>query len=651
MRILLCSLFLVLTNSQLLWAADEAKRLLALVDYIGGDYRNAVESGKVINQLEYDEMLEFSARSLEIFKQLKASEGGRDAAGIEKELITLASHVKQKSEDKAVSELAQKVKDRLIATYKIITYPKALPDLGSAKVVYTQNCAQCHGETGGGEGPGVAAMQPKEPKPANFLDFDLMSGLSPFKAFNITTFGIEGTAMPNFSALSEEERWQAAFYVHSLRFRPEASSAGKKLFESAKLPQELTGVETLATITDAELSEKLRTAFPRKEDSDRTLAYLRKGFLEERKFDHVLTARTYLKEAVDLYQQGKRKEAYQKAVDAYLDGFELAEPALFAKDASLGRELEARFTEFRGAIRSGADIGRIRQLHDDLENRLAAAAQRLEADDSTTGTYTFFNSALIIVREGVEAALIVSAIIAVLKATGAFQAIRYVHVGWSLALVSGVLTWLVAQTVVSVSGAQREIIEGFTAFLAALVLFSVSYWLISKAEAKKWQQYIQHKVQEALTMRRLLALIGVSFLAVYREAFETVLFYQALWLQSQSTKNFVIGGFLIGVALLGVIVWLIFKLGVKVPLRLFFGISSALLYLLAFVFIGEGIKDLQAAGWFSETPLGNLPHVPVLGIYATLETMLAQGVMILALVAALLWVWRGTPASLSARRS
>jgi hypothetical protein len=105
MRILLCSLFLVLTNSQLLWAADEAKRLLALVDYIGGDYRNAVESGKVINQLEYDEMLEFSARSLEIFKQLKASEGGRDTAGIEKELTTLASHVKQKSGDKAVPAL------------------------------------------------------------------------------------------------------------------------------------------------------------------------------------------------------------------------------------------------------------------------------------------------------------------------------------------------------------------------------------------------------------------------------------------------------------------------------------------------------------------------------------------------------------------
>jgi hypothetical protein len=170
----------------------------------------------------------------------------------------------------------------------------------------------------------------------------------------------------------------------------------------------------------------------------------------------------------------------------------------------------------------------------------------------------------------------------------------------------------------TISGAQREVVEGFTALLAAVVLFSVSYWLISKIEAKKWHQYIQNKVQEALTGGRIAALVGVSFLAVYREAFETVLFYQALWLQSPSTQIFVIWGFLIGVAVLAAIIWSLFKVGMKIPLRLFFGISSALLYLLAFVFAGEGIKDLQATGWFRETPLPNLPQMPMLGIYPTL---------------------------------
>ena len=117
---------------------------------------------------------------------------------------------------------------------------------------------------------------------------------------------------------------------------------------------------------------------------------------------------------------------------------------------------------------------------------------------------------------------------AVLKAMGTTQAIGYVHLGWILALLSGIVTWLLAQTVITFSGAQRELVEGFTSLLAAAVLFFVSYWLISKAEAKRWQTYIQSRVQEALSGRRLFALVGVSFLAVYREGFETILFYQAL---------------------------------------------------------------------------------------------------------------------------
>lgn len=650
MPIFLGALFLLLTNSPLLWAADDAKRLVALVDYMGGDYKNAVASGKVINQLEYDEMLEFSSRSLEIFAQLKAAEGG-DKAGIEVQLREVAARIKEKSGDKIVPELAQQVKERLIATYKIVPHPKALPDLEAAKVVYLQNCAQCHGETGRGDGAGADTMQPREPKPANFHDRDLMAGLSPFKTFNTTTFGVEGTAMPNFSALDEEARWQVAFYVLSLRFQPEASARGASLAQSVKLPEQLTRVENLATITDDELGEKLAALFQEKSEADTVVAYLRKGLLEQRPSDPLLAARALLHEALVLYQEGKRQEAYQKSVDAYLDGFELAEPALFAKDASLGRELEARFTEFRGAIRGGADFTRIRELHGELEKGIVRASEILSADQSAGGSYTLFNAALIILREGLEAALIVAAIIAVLKATGALEAIFYVHLGWSLALVAGLLTWALAQTVLNIGGAQREIVEGFTALLAASVLFSVSYWLISKAEAKRWQQYIQQKVEEALSGGRIVALVGVSFLAVYREAFETVLFYQALWLQSQNAQQFVIWGFIIGVLLVAVVVWFIFELGLKIPLRLFFGFSSALLYLLAFVFIGDGIKDLQAAGWFSETLLRQAPQVPILGIYPTVETLLAQGIMVLALIAALFWLSRGAAAPVDARQS
>ncbi len=642
MHVIFRVVLVLLTSASLAWANDEAKRLLSLVDYIGGDYRNAVQGGKVINSDEYQEMSEFSARSLELFSQLKAKESG-DRANIEKELRALSVHIKNASGEEVVPELAERIKDRLVKTYKIVTYPKAIPNYDNAKATYVQNCAQCHGATGAGDGPGRESMQPKEPAPANFLDPDLINNLSPFKAFNTTTFGIEGTAMPNFSALTEEQRWAAAFYVFSLRFSAEDAAPGKKLFEARKLDEEFTTPATLASSADGEWTEKLTAVLGNEQDAKSALAYLRLGLLQERKADPLLTARTFLQEAVELYEQGNLKDAYQRSVDAYLDGFELAEPALFAKNTAMGRELEAQFTELRGLIRSGADVGRVRELYAKLDSGLVQASEVLGRDETETGTYTLLNSALIIIREGLEAALIVAAIIAVLKTMGAVEAIRYVHVGWILALLSGVVTWILAQTVITFSGAQRELVEGFTSLLAAIVLFSVSYWLISKAEAKRWHQFIQARVQEALSGRRLFALVGVSFLAVYREAFETVLFYQALWLQSQNTQSFVVWGFLAGAAVVGAIVYAIFKLGMRIPLRLFFGASSALLYLLAFVFAGEGIKDLQAVGWVGETPLDWAPQLPLLGIYPTLQTLLAQAVLVVALIFALFWLWRANP--------
>jgi high-affinity iron transporter len=649
-RAIVSAVLLLLASVSFCWADDQAKRLLSLVDYIGGDYRNAVQGGQVINRDEYQEMSEFAATSLELFHQLKANESG-DKANIEKDLRTLATHIRNRSGEDLVPQLAQQIKDRLVKTYGIATFPKAIPTYDSAEAIYRENCAQCHGATGRGDGAGAGSMEPKEPKPANFTDPNLINNLSPFKAFNTTTFGVQGTGMPSFSAFSEEQRWEAAFYIFSLRFSAEDAARGRELFATRKLSLELINPATLATSSDGELTKKLTAALGSEQEALAVLAYLRYGLLQERKADPLLTARTFLRQAVELYESGDQKAAYQRSVDAYLDGFELAEPALFAKNAAIGRELEAQFTEFRGAIRSGADSARIHDLYTQLDAGLVQALEVLGSDETESNSYTFFNAALIIIREGVEAALIVAAIIAVLKGMGATQAIGYVHFGWILALLSGIVTWVLAQTVITFSGAQRELVEGFTSLLAAVVLFSVSYWLISKAEAKRWHAYIQARVQEALSGRRLFALIGVSFLAVYREAFETVLFYQALWLQSQNTRAFVIWGFLCGTVLVAALVYGIFKLQVKIPLRLFFGVSSAVLYVLAFVFAGEGIKDLQAVGWIRETPLAWAPQLPFLGIYPTLETLLAQSIFLLALVLALLWLRRGTEAAASYRKA
>jgi high-affinity iron transporter len=621
------------------YATDEARRLVALLDYLGSDYKNAVQDGKIVNQDEFGEMQEFSKRSLELLKQLKETDK-TDKAGIEPTLKSLADQIEKQADPKAVAELANDAKQKLIATYSIVPYPRQLPSLASGRAIYLENCAQCHGEAGKGDGPSRATMNPKNPPPANFTDAEFMAGLSPFKAFNAISFGVENTAMASFAALSEEQRWQVAFYVLSLRFAPESAQAGRVLLQTKNVPAELTTVATLATNSDEELLEKLKPYAQQESQANNALAYLRGGLLETKPTDPLVIARTLLREASELYAKGDREKAYQKAVEAYLDGFEMAEPTLIAKDAALGRGIEAQFTQFRNAIRQGVPAEEIQKRRLEITAHLDEARQMLAREDSFSGYYSFVNSALIILREGLEAALILAAILAMLRVIGATQAARYIHLGWILALVAGGLTWAATQTILTFSGQHRESMEGFISVFAAVVLFYVGYWLHTKAEAKKWQAFIQEKVQDILSRKRIFALVGISFFAVYREAFEVVLFYQALWLQNEHNHAAVIWGFAAGLAALVVATFAILKLGLRIPLKYFFGATGTLLYIMAFIFAGNGIKELQAAGWVPSTPVDFPLQVPFLGIYPTAETLAAQGLMLLAFIATSIWMVR-----------
>lgn len=614
------------------FANEQAKRLVALLDYLGSDYKNAVYDGKVISASEYDEMTEFSKRSLELQTQLTSLDGA-DKAGVEPIIKSLASHIDHKADAQVIFALAREAKAKLIATYNIIPYPGAIPSLASGRQIFNENCAECHGQTGRGDGPARQTINPKNPPPANFHDPERMAGLSPFKAFNTASFGVEGTAMPSFSALPEEQRWEVAFYVMSLRFSAEAAKSGAAFAQSKTIPDELTHVAALSTLSDEQLLKKLKGHAGQESQAYAMLAYLRRGLLEKQSADPLIVARTRLREASELYAQGQKEKAYQKAVEAYLDGLELAEPMLFAKDASFGRGLEGQFTQFRNAVRQGVPSEEIQKRRLQIETELEEAEQILTRDESFSFYYTFANSALIILREGLEAALILAAILAMLRVMGATQAIRYVHLGWVLALLAGLLTWLATETVLTISGQHRESMEGFISVFAAVALFYVGYWLHTRSEAKKWQAFIREKVKDVVSAQKILGLVGISFFAVYREAFEVVLFYQALWLQNESNHVPVIWGLALGSAALIVASFAIFKLGLRIPLKYFFGATGTLLYIVAFIFAGNGIEELQAAGWVRSTPLSYAPQVPLLGIYPTLETIAAQFLMLLAFIA------------------
>ena len=619
------------------YAQEQARKLVALLDYLGTDYKNAVKDGQVLNPDEFGEMQEFSKRGLDLFAQLKALDKG-DKAGVEKSINTLADQVAKKADPQIVSDIAKSAKDKLIAAYNIVPYPRRLPSLAEGKKLYDENCAQCHGASGKGDGPGRESMNPKTPLPANFTDPARIGVLSPFKAFNDASFGVEGTAMASFSALSEEQRWQVAFYVFSLRFPEAAAKAGADLAKSKNLPADLQTTALLATTTDEALLQRIKSIAPENSDAMNLMAYLRRGMLEGKLSDPLSIARRLLREANDLYSQGERERAYQKAVEAYLDGYEFAEPMLFAKDAAFGRGLENQFTQFRNAIKQGEPAAAIQKQYLEIEAKLDEATRILTREDSFSGYYAFANSALIILREGLEASLIIAAILAMLKVVGATDVAKYIHLGWILALLAGALTWLATETVLTLSGQHRESLEGFVSVFAAVALFYVGYWLHTRSEARKWREYIETRVKAGLSNRRILGLMGISFFAVYREAFEVVLFYQALWMQNDATHGSIIWGFVGGLAVLVMLTFAILKLGLKIPLKYFFAATGTLLYIVAFIFAGNGVKALQAAQWVPTTPLGGPPAVPFLGIYPTVETLAAQALMLCAFLVTSYWM-------------
>jgi high-affinity iron transporter len=263
-------------------------------------------------------------------------------------------------------------------------------------------------------------------------------------------------------------------------------------------------------------------------------------------------------------------------------------------------------------------------------------AERRLGETSLSPTAAATSAFIILLREGLEAILVLAAIIAFVAKTGRRDAMAWVHAGWAGALALGALTWVAATFLIDVSGANRELTSGITALLASAMLLYVGYWLHGRTRAQAWSRFLRDQVNAALGKKTLWAMASVSFLAVYRELFEVVLFYQALWVQAgEGGHHAILAGVLTAAFVLAVVGWAIFKYSLRLPLGPFFSTMTALLVLLAVVFAGQGIAALQEAGAVSVHAVPFFT-VSMLGIHPTAETLLAQ-LAVLAMV--LLGYW------------
>jgi high-affinity iron transporter len=605
-------------------AAQDAQTLLHLLDYVGVDYPEAVEDGKVKNTDEYQEMQEFTAQVTARLKELP------DSAALVREAQALAQLVADKAAPAPVAAASGRLRWAIVAAYKLRLAPRSAPPLERATALYAKNCAACHGAEGRGDGPAAKGL---EPAPSDFHDLPRMAQRSAYGLYNTITLGVAGTSMVPFKHLPEDERWALAFHVANLGAPAARATEGERRWKAGEARSVFPDLANVATLSTEEMTARHGEAAARVQD------YLRAdpGVLRPAP---LAFSRQKLAESLDAFRRGDRAAAREAAIKGYLEGFELVEAPLANVDPGLMREIEREMLELRAAIERNEPAAEYAKRVGRVDALLEAAEGKLGAGQLSQAA-AFTASLVILLREGLEAILVLAAIIAFVLKTGRRDALRWVHAGWIAALALGFLTWIVATTAIEISGANRELTEGVTALVAAAMLLYVGWWLHGKSYAEAWNRFLKEHVGRALERRTLWAMAGVSFLAVYREMFEIVLFYQALWVQAgASGHNAVLGGIAAAAAALAVIGFAILRYSVRLPIGPFFGATSALLALLAVVFSGHGIAALQEAGVFGVTSLEFDP-VPLLGIYPSGEALGAQGVALALVVAGYFFARRG----------
>jgi FTR1 family protein len=337
------------------------------------------------------------------------------------------------------------------------------------------------------------------------------------------------------------------------------------------------------------------------------------------------------------YRAGRREEALATVEHAYLEGFEPIESRLPAD--LVGRVERAIHLTLRPSIRQEAPVADIDTAFAGLYADLALADRHLGGGASFW--FGAFNAFAIIFREGLEAVLLIGAMLAYLgRLEGGRRHQRQVFSGVLVGVFASVATWIVARTLIPVSGASRELVEGVTALLAVGVLLYVSHWLFQKTYIHDWKAYLESHLGQAVSRGSALAMVGLAFAAVYREGFETVLFYQALLFDAGAGA--VLAGFVPGFLAIVAIGVGIVRLGLRLPLKRVFGVTGTVLLWLAFVFLGKGLYNLQEAGVFAARPLAWMPDHEalrqLLGLYPLAQTMVAQLAFLLILALGAVWL-------------
>ena len=607
--------------------AEGVQTAWRLLDYIAVDYREAVAGGRIVDQLEYDEMVEFSGS---VRQQLDALPAKPPKAGLIQRAAALQRAIAAKAAPDAIGRQARALAADLLVAYPVPLAPPEMPDVARGAVLYAQSCAACHGARGDAKVKIAATM---DPPPIAFADRARAGERSLFALYQVIDQGLEGTAMASFRHLPAADKWALAFHSGRFAYPPALAAEGKRLWESdPSLRRRVPDLAALAGLTPAALGREIGP-----DKAAAVIAYLRgnpEAVAAPAGAQTLALARERLRQSLAAYEAGDRERAKALALGAYLDGFEPIEPVLGARDAALMGQVERAMAQLRAAIGKGRPAAEVRQRVAALDALFADTERALAPSEADAAT-AFLGGLTILLREGLEALLIIVAMLTFLRKAERPEMVRPVHYGWIAALVAGVATWWAATHLLTISGASRELTEGFGSILAALILLFVGSWMHGKAQADEWQRYVRAKLGSALSRGSGWFLFSLAFIAVYREAFETILFFAAL--SAQGNVGALLAGAAAALVLLAGIALAMFRFSRRLPIAKFFAYSSALIAVLAVVLAGKGVAALQEAGLVAVTPIAAAPQIAILGIYPTSEGLAAQAVTIFVLLLGFAW--------------
>jgi high-affinity iron transporter len=371
-----------------------------------------------------------------------------------------------------------------------------------------------------------------------------------------------------------------------------------------------------------------------------TYAGTKKGFGESTESDKmgvrtdIDNIRIKLVELLQQYKEAKYDDAFAISRSAYLDSYEGIEIPLRPINPDFTLDMEIKFAELRNLIQQHQPYAKIEAKVVEIRNGLDESERLVTGTGVIAPSLAFSTSFSIIFREGLESALIIGAIITYLEASRNAHYKKHVYLGIVFAIIGTVITWYIAQFVIDITGASKELIEAIAGISAVVVLFWVSFWILNKVETKKWIEFVKAKVWQATTSGSVMVFSMLSFFTVYREGFETVLFYQAMLSFAKNMEIFVILGLILGLAVIISVVFIIRKLGKKLPLRVLFGLTMAIGAYMSIAFIGNAVREFQELGYISTTHLfGIIPRLEInlaamTGIHPTLETVIAQIILL-----------------------